>query len=111
MGPRSLSVSPFGPPTLGTFVLDGLEGETLRGIVDDFLVAVRAEFFLFPWGFVPITVVAVVAFAFSAAAAVAATTLGECYNEFCILYHDIRYLHALFREGFLEKREGIEGWW
>ncbi len=59
----------------------------------------------------PITVVAVVAFADSAAAAVAAATLGECCNEFCILCHDIRYLLALFREGFLEKREGIEGRW
>ena len=107
MGPRSLSVSAFGPPTLGAFVLVGLEGETIRGIVDDFLAAVRAEFFLSSWGFVLITVVAVVAFAFSATAAVAAATLGECCNEFCILCHDIQYLLALFREFGLEKREGI----
>jgi hypothetical protein len=38
--------------------------------VGDLLVAVRAEFFLFPWGFVPITVVTATAFAFAAAAAV-----------------------------------------
>ncbi len=103
MGPLSLLVSVFGPPSLGAFVLVGLEGETIRGIVDDFLVAVRAEFFLFLWGFVLITVVAVVAFAFSAAAAaVAAATLGECCNEFCILCHDIRYLLPLFRKLGLE---------
>ena len=111
MGPRSLSVSAFGPPSLGAFVLVGLEGETIRRIMDDFLVAVRAEFFLFPWGFVPITAVTVIAFAFSAATAIAAATLGECCNEFCILCHDIRYLLALFCEFSLEKREGIEGRW
>ena len=55
----------------------------------------------------PITIVAVVAFAFSAAATIAAATLGECCNEFCILCHDIQYLLALFREFGLEKREGI----
>ncbi len=109
LGPRSLSVSAFGPPSLGAFVLVGLEGEKIRGIVDDFLVAVRAELFLFPWGFVPNTVVAVIAFAFSAATAIAAATLGECCNEFYILCHDIQYLLALFRELGLEKREGIEG--
>jgi nitrate/TMAO reductase-like tetraheme cytochrome c subunit len=75
--------------------------------VDNFLAAVRTACFLLPWGFVPITVVVVVAFAFSAAAAIATATLGE----FCILCHDIRYLLALFRDGFLEKREGIEGRW
>ena len=108
MGPRSLSVSAFGAPSLGVFVLVGLKGETIRGIVDNFLAAVRTACFLLPWGFVPITVVVVVAFACSAAAAVAAATLGECCTEFCILCHDIRYLLALFHEFGLEKREGIE---
>ena len=79
MRPRSLSVSAFGAASLGAFGLVCLEGETIRRIVDYLLVAVWAELFLFPWGFVPITVVTVAAFAFSAAAAaVAAATLGEC---------------------------------
>jgi hypothetical protein len=47
-----------------------LEGETIRGVMGNLLVAVRAEFFLFPWGFVPITVVTAAAFAVAAAAAV-----------------------------------------
>jgi hypothetical protein len=66
--------------------------------VGNLLVAVRAEFFLFPWGFVLITVVTAAAFAFAVAATV--TTAD-----------DIRYLRALFREFGLEKREGIEGRW
>ena len=78
---------------------------------DDFF-AVWAEFFLLPWGFVPITVVAAAAFSFAAAAAfafafaaaVAAATLGECRNE-------CRYLLALFREFGLEKRDGIDNLW
>jgi hypothetical protein len=41
------------------------------------LLQLGQSFFLFPWGFVPITVVAVVAFAFSAATTDAAATLGE----------------------------------
>jgi hypothetical protein len=45
--------------------------------VDDLLVAVWAEFFLFPWGFALITVAADSAFAFAFAAAVATATLGE----------------------------------
>ncbi len=75
-----------------------LEGETIRGVVGNLLVAVRAEFFLFPWGFVPITGVTATAFAFAVAAAI--TTAD-----------DIRYLLALFCEFGLEKREGIEGRW
>jgi hypothetical protein len=67
-------------------------------VMGNLLVAVRAEFFLFPWGFVPITVVTATAFAFAAAATV--TTAD-----------DIRYLLALFRKFGLEKREGIEGLW
>ena len=108
--PQSLSVSAFGAPSLRAFGLVCLEGETIRGIVDDLLVALWAQLFLFPWGFVPITVVAIAAFAFVAAAAGApamvTATLGEWHNEFCILCHDFQYLLALFREFGLEKREG-----
>jgi hypothetical protein len=72
--------------------------------MDNHLVAVQAEFFLFQRGFVPITVVAAAAFAFVVAVT---PTLGECCNEFCILCHD--FLLALFCEFGFEKREGIEG--
>jgi hypothetical protein len=88
----------FGAPSLGAFVLVLFEGKTLCGIVDNHLLAVGAEFFLFPWGFVPTAVVAAAAFASAATAtpAVATTaTLGECCREFCILRHDFRYLLAL----------------
>ena len=91
MGPRSLSVFAFDAPSLGAFVLVCFKGETICGIVDNLLVAVWAEFFLFPWGFVLITVAAASSFAFAFAAA----TLGECRNEF-------RYLLALFRVRFGE---------
>ena len=115
MRPRSLSVSAFGAASLGAFGLVCLEGETIRRIVDYLLVAVWAELFLFPWGFVPITVVTVAAFAYAFAAAAAsalvAAALEECHNEFCILCHDSRYLLVLFHEFSLEKREGIEGRW
>ncbi len=91
----------FGAPSLGAFVLVLFKGETLRGIVDDHLLAVGAEFFLFPWGFVPTAVVADAAYASAAAAAptvATIATLGECCHEFCILRNDFRYLLALLRE-------------
>jgi hypothetical protein len=99
LGPRSLSFPAFGAPSHGAFVLVHLEEERLCGVVDDPLVAVGAEFFLFSWGFVPTAVDADTAFA-SAAAAIAAaiaaaTTLGECCHETCVLYHDFQYLLAL----------------
>jgi hypothetical protein len=72
--------------------------------VDNLLVAVWAEFFLFPWGFVLITVAAASAFSFAVAAAAATATLGECRNE-------CRYLLALFYEFGLEKCDGIDNLW
>jgi hypothetical protein len=91
----------FGAPSLGAFVLVLFEGKTLRGIVDDHLLAVGAEFFLFPWGFLPTAIVAAATFASAAATAPAfatTATLGECCHEFCILRHDFQYLLALLNE-------------
>ena len=82
LGPQSLSFTAFSAPSYGVFVFVRLEGETHRRIVDDRLVAVGAECFLFPWGLVSTALVAAGAFAVVApappAAAVATTTLGEC---------------------------------
>jgi hypothetical protein len=100
-----MSFPAFGAPSRGAFVLVCLEGKTLCGIVDNHLVAVGAEFFPFPLGFVPTAAVAAAAFVSAAAAsttaatAVAAiTTLGECCHETCILRHDFQYLLALLRK-------------
>ncbi len=48
----------FGAPSCGAFVLVCLKEETHRMIMEDHLVAVGAEFFLFQWGFVLIAIVA-----------------------------------------------------
>jgi hypothetical protein len=100
LGPQSLSFPTFGAPSRGAFVLVHLKGETLRRVVIDRLVAVGAEFFLFPWGFVPTAVDAAATFASAAAAAaaVATTTLGECCHETCVQCHDFQYLFALLRK-------------
>jgi len=78
--------------------------------MDDLLVALWAQLFLFPWGFVPSSVVAIAAFAVVATAAatppMVTATLREWHNEFCILCHDFQHLLALFHEFGLEKREG-----
>ena len=70
----------FGAPSCGVFVLVCLKEETHRRIMDNHLVAVGAELFLFPWGFVLTAVVAAAAFASAASAALtvaASATLGE----------------------------------
>ena len=98
LGPQSLPFPVFGAPSCGAFVLVCLERETRCRIMEEHLVAVGAYFFLFPWGFVPTVIVAAAAFAFAASAALtvtAATTLGECCHECCILRHDFCYLFAL----------------
>ncbi len=97
LGPRSLSFLSFGAPACGAFVLVRLKGETLRRVVNDHLVAVGAEFFLLPWGFVPTATDADAAFASAAVAAAVATaaTLRECYHETCVPRHDFQYLFVL----------------
>jgi hypothetical protein len=107
LGPRSLSFTAFGAPSRGAFVLVRLEGETLHGVVDNHLVAVGSECFLFPWGFVltaadtDVALASATAAAAAAAAAAAITataTLGECCHETCVLCHDFQYLLALLRK-------------
>ena len=80
MRPQSMSFPAFSAPSCGAFVLFCLKGETCCRIMDDHLVAVGGEFFLFPWGFVPTAIVAAAAFASAASTALTVatfTTLGE----------------------------------
>jgi hypothetical protein len=102
-------------------VLVPLEGETVHGFVDHCLVAIWAEFFLFPRGLMATVIVVATAAAAAVAASTAATTatappaaaattttLGECCHEFHVLSHYFRHLFALLCKFGLEESKGIE---
>ncbi len=92
MGPWLLLIPTFDNPSLRAFVC--LEGEAISRLMDDKFVAIGAECFLLPQGFWS----TIVAPAATFATATSAATLGECCNEFGILFYHHCDLFALLLE-------------